>query len=53
MHLQTIQQGVLVAFSFDIIEYDEAILLYEMYKNSNPNFPYWEYDRFNLDYNYV
>ena len=49
MHLQNLQKEILVAFEADILDYEETVVLYDMCRSSNPYFPYWEYNRFDLD----
>ena len=49
MHLQNVQRAVVLAFEADLLDFDEAVLLYDINQSSNPNFPYWEYQRFNIE----
>ena len=50
MHLQNVQRAVVVlAFEADLLDFDEAVLLYDINQSSNPNFPYWEYQHFNIE----
>lgn len=40
---------LLIAFSEDIVNEEEFVLLYDLNTSKNPPFPYWKYDRFDLD----
>ena len=33
----------------DVIDVDEALLLHDIQDRRNPRFPYWTYDKFDLD----
>ena len=37
------------AYGSNFINEQEFVLLYDCYKSTNPEFPYWNYDRFELD----
>ena len=37
------------AYSFDIIDDAEFVLLYDLYKLKNPDIPYWHYEKFDLE----
>ena len=36
------------AYSFDIIDDTELVLLYDLHKSKNPDIPYWRYEKFDL-----
>ena len=37
------------AYSFDIIDDTEFVLLYDLHKSKNPDIPYWRYEKFDLE----
>ena len=37
------------AYGSNFINEQEFVLLYDCHKSTNPEFPYWNYDRFDLD----
>jgi len=37
------------AYGSNFINEQEFVLLHECHKSTNPEFPYWNYDRFDLD----
>ena len=39
---------LLVSFCKEIINEDEFLLLYDVNKSKNPEYPYWNYERFTL-----
>ena len=39
---------LLVSFCEEIINEDEFLLLYHVNKSKNPEYPYWNYERFTL-----
>ena len=39
---------LLVSFCEEIINEDEFLLLYDVNKSKNPEYPYWNYERFTL-----
>ena len=37
------------AYSFDMIDDTEFVLLYDLSKSKNPDFPYWRYEKIELE----
>ena len=48
-YFKEIRDICLGAYSFDIIDDTEFVLLYDLYKSKNPDIPYWCYEKFNLE----
>ena len=48
-NFREIRESVLLAYNSGYISDGEFVLLYDAYKSRNPDFPYWNYDRFDLD----
>ena len=38
-----------IAYAYGSINEQEFVLLYDCHKSTNPEFPYWNNDRFDLD----
>ena len=43
------REMLLIAHDIGLIDDHEFALLYDVNKSRNPDFPYWEYNQFNLD----
>ena len=43
------REALLFAHAEDIIDDEELILLFDINKSQNPDFPYWKYNKFDLD----
>ena len=43
------REGLLVAFSENLIDDEEFLLLYDLNTSKNPDIPYWSYERFDLE----
>ena len=46
---RNVREFVLLAHSSGYINGEEFVLLWDAYKSRNPEFPYWNYERFDLD----
>lgn len=46
---RVVQEALLLAHNDNLIDDDEFIMLYDINKSRNPDFPYWNYDVFDLD----
>ena len=44
------REALLMAHFENAIDDEEFLLLYDINKSKNPDFPYWNYERFNLDF---
>ena len=44
LYFREIRDICLGAYSFDIIDDAEFVLLYDLYKLKNPDIPYWHYE---------
>lgn len=47
--LREIRNCLLLFHDQKLIDDEEFILLYDLNRSKNPDFPYWRYDRFDLD----
>ena len=47
--LKKVREGLLLAYDSDLINVDEFVLLYNVNKSKNPDLPYLNYDKFDLD----
>ena len=48
-YFKEIRDICLGAYSFDIIDDTELVLLYDLHKSKNPDIPYWRYEKFDLE----
>ena len=49
MSLDKSREAIAIAYSCDIIDTEEAILLFDINRSKNPEFPYWEYNSFDVN----
>ena len=49
VNLREIREALLLGHRNNIINDEEFVLLYNINKSKNPDFPYWRYDMFDLD----
>ena len=47
--LRKIRECLLLSHAANIIDDEEFVLLYDVNKSRNPDYPYWSYEKFNLD----
>ena len=43
------REALLLAFDQNLINDEEFVLLYDLNRSKNPDYPYWNYERFDLD----
>ena len=48
-NLRSVRECLLFGFEENLLNDEEFILLYDMNASKNPDFPYWQYDPFDLD----
>ena len=48
-NFREIRACIAYAYGNRFINEQEFVLLYDAYKSTNPDFPYWNYERFDLD----
>ena len=48
-YFKEIRDICLGAYSFDIIDDTEFVLLYDLHKSKNPDIPYWRYEILDLE----
>ena len=48
-NLRNVRECLLFGFEENLLNDEEFILLYDMNISKNPDFPYWQYDPFDLD----
>ena len=48
-NLRSVRECLLFGFEENLLNDEEFILLYDMNTSKNPDFPYWQYDPFDLD----
>ena len=48
-YFREIRDICLGAYSFDIIDDTELVLLYDLHKSKNPDIPYWRYEKLDLE----
>ena len=48
-YFKEIRDICLGAYSFDIIDDTEFVLLYDLHKSKNPDIPYWRYEKLDLE----
>ena len=48
-NLRNVRECLLFGFEENLLNDEEFIRLYEMNTSKNPDFPYWQYDPFDLD----
>lgn len=48
-NLRQIRELLLLNYGFGNLSDEEFVLLYDENTSRNPDFPYWEYERFDLD----
>ena len=44
-----VRDTILPAYTFNLIDATESLLLYDVNSPKNPDIPYWSYERFDLD----
>ena len=49
MALRDVRNQLLQSYDDDLIDDEDFVLLYDLNRSKYPYFPYWEYDRFDLD----
>ena len=49
MALREVREQILLAYNENILDDIEFLLLYDLNKSQNPDFPYWSYNQFDLD----
>ena len=49
MALRDVRNQLLQSYDDDLIDDEDFVLLYDLNRSKDPDFPYWEYDRFDLD----
>ena len=47
--LREVRTALLLAHHENFIEDEELLLLYDLNRSKNPDFPYWRYPAFDLD----
>jgi len=48
-NLRDVRECLLLSFEQNLLSSEEFILLYDLNTSKNPDFPYWQYERFELD----
>ena len=48
-NLRDVRDCLLLGFEENMLTDEELILLYDMNTSKNPDFPYWQYESFDLD----
>ena len=49
MALREVRELLLLSYDEKMIDETEFLLLYNINRSRNPDFPYWKYNQFNLD----
>ena len=49
MSFRETRDALLVAYNSNLISDEEFVLLYDINKSKNPDFPFWKYDNFDLE----
>ena len=47
--LREVRASLLMAHANNMIDDEEFVFLYDLNRSKNPDFPYWNYDNFDLD----
>ena len=47
--LRQVREALLVSHSLNLINDEEFMLLYDINSTKNPDFPYWKYEKFDLE----
>ena len=50
-NLTEVGNNILLAYSADLIDEEECVLLYDIDRSKKPDLPYWEYPMFDLEDN--
>ena len=48
--LREVRECLLLAHAQNVLDDEEFVLLYDMNSSKNPDFPYWNYEKFNLEF---